>query len=96
MLGPLEVRAGSGELLEVGGARLRALLIMDLARLDGQPDEPGRRLVQVEHPRPADKTGGQVQAPAHAAGVRLHRPVGGVLEPERGQQVPRPAPGRCP
>jgi DNA-binding SARP family transcriptional activator len=28
MLGPLEVRAGSGELLEVGGARLRTLLIM--------------------------------------------------------------------
>jgi len=26
MLGPLEVRAGSGELLEVGGARLRMLL----------------------------------------------------------------------
>ena len=28
MLGPLEVRAGSGELLEIGGARLRTLLIM--------------------------------------------------------------------
>jgi predicted ATPase/DNA-binding SARP family transcriptional activator len=28
MLGPLEVRTGSGEVLEVGGARLRALLIM--------------------------------------------------------------------
>jgi DNA-binding SARP family transcriptional activator len=28
MLGPLEVRIGSGEVLEVGGARLRALLIM--------------------------------------------------------------------
>jgi hypothetical protein len=28
MLGPLEVRAGSDELLEVGGARLRTLLIM--------------------------------------------------------------------
>jgi DNA-binding SARP family transcriptional activator len=56
--------------------------------------EPGRRLVQVEHSRSADQAGGQVQAPAHAAGVRLHRPVGRVLEPERGQQVPRPAPGR--
>ena len=33
--------------------------------------EPGRRFVQVEHPRPADQAGGQVQAPAHAAGVRL-------------------------
>src|SRR5256886_15067794 len=28
MLGPLEVHADSGELLEVGGARLRALLIL--------------------------------------------------------------------
>ncbi len=28
MLGPLEVRAGPGEPLEVGGARLRTLLIM--------------------------------------------------------------------
>ena len=28
MLGPLEDRVGSGELLEVGGARLRTLLIM--------------------------------------------------------------------
>ena len=35
MLGPLEVRAGSGEVLEVGGARLRALLIM-LALRPGQ------------------------------------------------------------
>jgi DNA-binding SARP family transcriptional activator len=35
MLGPLEVRAGSGEPLEVGGARLRTLLIM-LALRPGQ------------------------------------------------------------
>ena len=35
MLGPLEVRAGSGGLLEVGGARLRTLLIM-LALRPGQ------------------------------------------------------------
>jgi predicted ATPase/DNA-binding SARP family transcriptional activator len=35
MLGPLEVRAGSGEVLEVGGARLRTLLIM-LALRPGQ------------------------------------------------------------
>jgi predicted ATPase/DNA-binding SARP family transcriptional activator len=35
MLGPLEVQAGSGELLEVGGARLRTLLIM-LALRPGQ------------------------------------------------------------
>jgi len=35
MLGALEVRAASGEVLEVGGARLRALLIM-LALRPGQ------------------------------------------------------------
>jgi DNA-binding SARP family transcriptional activator len=35
MLGPLEVRGGSGERLEVGGARLRTLLIM-LALRPGQ------------------------------------------------------------
>ena len=35
MLGPLEVQAGSGEVLEVGGARLRVLLIM-LALRPGQ------------------------------------------------------------
>ena len=35
MLGPLEVRAASGEVLEVGGARLRTLLIM-LALRPGQ------------------------------------------------------------
>jgi DNA-binding SARP family transcriptional activator len=35
MLGPLEVRAGSGEALEVGGTRLRTLLIM-LALRPGQ------------------------------------------------------------
>jgi len=35
MLGALEVRAGSGEVLEVGGTRLRTLLIM-LALRPGQ------------------------------------------------------------
>jgi len=35
MLGSLEVRAASGEVLEIGGARLRALLIM-LALRPGQ------------------------------------------------------------
>ena len=35
MLGPLEVRSGSGQVLEVGGARLRTLLIM-LALRPGQ------------------------------------------------------------
>jgi predicted ATPase/DNA-binding SARP family transcriptional activator len=43
MLGPLEVRAGSGEVLEVGGARLRTLLIM-LALRPGQV-VPARQLI---------------------------------------------------
>jgi len=34
VLGSLEVRAASGEVLEVGGARLRALLIMLALRPD--------------------------------------------------------------
>src|SRR5215471_4153419 len=51
MLGPLEVRAGSGEVLEVGGARLRTLLIM-LALRPGQV-VPASQLVDglwPEHP----------------------------------------------
>ncbi len=43
MLGPLEVRAASGERLEVGGARLRTLLIM-LALRPGQL-VPARQLI---------------------------------------------------
>jgi len=42
MLGPLEVQAGSGEMLEVGEARLRTLLIMLALR-------PGR-LVPASQP----------------------------------------------
>jgi hypothetical protein len=61
------------------------------------PDNPIlKRLVRVEHPRPGDQAGGQVQPPAHAAGVGLGRPVGGLGEPERGQQVPGPGPGLRP
>jgi hypothetical protein len=54
--------------------------------------EPGGRLVQEQHPGPADQAGGQVQAPPHAAGVGLRRPVRGVLQPELGQQLGGPAP----
>ena len=36
---------------------------------------------------PVHETAGQVDAPAHAAGVRAHLPVGGLLEPEQRQQL---------
>jgi hypothetical protein len=38
MLGPLEVRAASGEVLEAGGARLRAL---PEAAIESRPAHPG-------------------------------------------------------
>jgi hypothetical protein len=58
--------------------------------------KPGRRLIEVEHPGARDQAGGQVQPPSHAARIGLHRPEGGVGEPESGQQLARPAPGRGP
>ena len=38
--------------------------------------EPGRRLVEEQHGRPADQACGDVQPSAHAARVGLRRPVG--------------------
>ncbi len=74
MLGPLEVRAGSGEIVEVGGARLRALLIL-LAL------EPGRvvttsRLVDAlwEEQVPAGATNA-----LQALVSRLRRAVPGIV-----------------
>jgi hypothetical protein len=52
----------------------------------------GRRLVQVQHPGPADQAGGQVEAAAHASGVGLRAPPGGVGELEPRQQLHRPRP----
>jgi len=45
---------------------------------------------------PADQAGGQVQAPLHAAGVSLGRPVGRVAQAELPEQVGGPAPGLGP
>ena len=50
--------------------------------------EAGRGLVEEEEPRSADERGGEVEAAAHAAGVRLRDPVGGVLEVEPLQELP--------
>jgi len=64
MLGPLEVRTDRGEALEVGGARLRALLIM-LALRPGRL-VPTSQLIDelwgeaaplTGHPDPADAVG---------------------------------------
>ena len=55
--------------------------------------EPGGRLVQEQHPRTGDQRRGDVEPAAHAAGVRLRRPVGRVGEVEAGQQLVGPRPG---
>jgi predicted ATPase/DNA-binding SARP family transcriptional activator len=74
MLGPLEVRTGSGDLLEVGGARLRALLIL-LAL------EPGR---VVTTSRLVDALWDEDQVPAGASNAlqalvsRLRRALPGI------------------
>ncbi len=74
MLGPLEVRTGSGDLLEVGGARLRALLIL-LAL------EPGR---VVTTSRLVDALWDGDQVPAGASNAlqalvsRLRRALPGI------------------
>jgi hypothetical protein len=64
----------------------------------GHPDlvplgrvEPGGRLVQEDHRRPADQARSQVEAPPHAPGVRLGGPVGRLGEVEVGQQLGGPA-----
>ncbi len=49
--------------------------------------EPGRRLVEEEQLRPADQRAREVEAPSHAARVRLRDPVGGAFEVERSQQL---------
>jgi hypothetical protein len=49
--------------------------------------EAGGGLVQEQHPGVADQAGGEVEAVAHAPGVRLHRPSRGVGELEALQQL---------
>src|ERR1700680_1146562 len=40
----------------------------------------GGRLVEQEQLGPADQAGAEVEAPAHAAGIRPYRPISGVFE----------------
>ena len=55
--------------------------------------EPGRRLVEEEHPRAVHQPGGDVELALHPARVRAHQPVGCVLEAEPPEQLvcPRPS-----
>ena len=65
-------------------------------RADDVPDlvararvQAGRRLVEEHQLGRDDDAGRDVQPPAHAAGVVLDEPAGGLLEPERLQQLGR-------
>src|SRR5258708_5200039 len=58
--------------------------------------QAGGGLVEEQHLRPADQAGGQVQAPLHAAGISLGRPVGRVAQAELLEQLGGPAPGQGP
>ena len=53
--------------------------------------EAGGRLVEEEHRWPGDEAGGEVEAPAHAAGVALEDAAGGVGEIEVLEQLASPA-----
>jgi predicted ATPase/DNA-binding SARP family transcriptional activator len=61
MLGPLEVRAGTGRVLEIGGARLRALLIL-LALEPGQVVTTARLADGLWGERQPAKAGNALQA----------------------------------
>ena len=59
---------------------------------------PGRvqavgRLVEDQHLRVAEQRGGDGQALAHPHRVALHAPVGGVVEPDGGEDLVDPAGG---
>ena len=51
--------------------------------------QAGRRLVEEQHRRAVDQRGGEVEPPAHAARVRLGRPLRGVRQVEALEQLVR-------
>ncbi len=72
-------------------------------RLDHVPEreaaaqvEPGRRLVEEDDGRAGHERAGEVEAPAHAAGVRLHEALARVAQIERGEELVRPRTGGAP
>ena len=80
-------------LLEVLGREQERRALADEAADDVPHAEPaarveaGRRLVQEQQPRPADQRAGEVEPAAHAAGVGLDDPVGGVGKVELLEQL---------
>ena len=85
LLGLVQVLRGEQHRRALPGELLDAVPHLD-ARLRV---EPGGRLVQEDHRRIPDQAHGDVQAAAHASGVRRHPPLGRVGELEAGQQVVR-------
>jgi hypothetical protein len=72
------------------GQQHRGASVGELA--DGLPDleagvrvEASGRLVEDDHGRVPDQTHGDVETPAHAAGVGRHSPISGVGEREAGE-----------
>jgi DNA-binding SARP family transcriptional activator len=78
---------------ELGTDPAPALASLQLELAPAAGVEASGRLVQEQHPRPADQAGGQVEAAAHAAGVGLHRAAGRVGQAELNEEFPRPLPG---
>ena len=76
MVGLVEVLRGEQHVGAVGDQRADRVPQLDAAARI----ETGGRLVEQQQPGPADEAGAEVEAAAHAAGVRAHRPVGGVGE----------------
>jgi hypothetical protein len=76
----------------VAGDQHRAPVCRLLPHQTAQPGDPGRvepvvRLVEDQDLRVAEQRGGDRQALTHAHRVALHTPVGGVAEPDRGQDL---------
>ena len=88
-----DVVDGLGDLgQEVAGDQHRAPVCRLLPYQIAQPDDPGRvqavvRLVEDQDLRVAEQGCGDRQPLTHAHRVALHTPVGGVAEPDRGQDL---------
>ena len=88
-----DVFDGLGDLgQDVAGDHHRAPVCRLLAHQTAQPDDPGRvqavvRLVEDQDLRVAEQGCGDRQPLTHAHRVALHTPVGGVAEPDRGQDL---------
>src|ERR1700733_13077653 len=84
MLGPVEVRDGAGCLVEVGGARLRALLVL-LALRPGQVVPVGFLIDELWESRPPDGVANALQA--LVSRLRRALPDGAVASRPGGYQL---------